>query len=677
MVSRTLLLATALALTAVAQSPKGAAPISMAGLAAEIGDPTSAAYEPAVAFTLRQFSSYDRRSTDPKVATDEGWFANGDQGRFLRVEERGGRREYVMAEAEGPGAVVRLWSADPKGVLRAYVDGGEAPALEVDAADFLGGRTPLAPPPVAGVRGRGWNSFLPIPFARRLKLTLSEERVYYHVGVRSYPAGTSVRSYSAEEAAAAAPAVAEAAARLRASETTKYPSLESAGAMHVFSTELAPGEAKSVDVSNGGKPGVVTWNAVFFGVPPADRAAALRGVVVRWTFDGEPCVEAPLGDLFAAGPGDEAFGSAATGRTKDGVLYSRWPMPFERAATVEYKNFGAQPVALVTQLAIEDPPAGRKALRFHAGWTQELDRRTLPRRDWRVLEATGGAGVFVGCSLGFVNPVRGWWGEGDERFYVDGEAFPSTFGTGTEDFFGYAWCDPTPFVHALHGQPRCDGPGNYGFTTLYRWMLSDRVPFTKSFAFDLEVWHWVDCVASQAMTVFWYGAPGARDGRPPLRPEDLRLPTLPPLKVKRVAGALEGEALKAKADGGAVLPQDLAGFGDERWSGDAQLWWRDAAPGARLEAAFPIAAAGRYRVFAAFTRAPDYGIHRLAVDGVDVGEDRDFYGPDVAPTGEIDLGVFEFSAGDHLLGVRCVGANPAARPGRMFGLDYLRAVLVE
>ncbi len=664
--------------------------VSTASLAAEVGDARAVAFAPVVPFSARQFSSFDRRSTDPRAATDEGWFANGDQGGFLRVETTPRGREFVMAEADGPGAVVRIWSADPQGVLRIYLDGGAEPALAVDCGAFLRGETPHAAPPLAGIRGRGCNAFLPIPYAKHLKMTVDVEKIYYHVNVRTYPAGTSVKSFTASTDAPTKTALAAAAARLTAAESTATGKLKPDGAMNVFTTELGPREEQTTEIKpaeaaapspsgSGTAPspaanvgGLVTWFAVFFAEPPADLTLALRRTVVRWRFDGVDCVDVPLGDFFSAGPGTESFASAVLGRTTDGVFYSRWPMPFQKEAAVSFWNFGDQPVKLGVQTFTEALPPGRTPYLFHADWRQSLDLATRPRQDWRALDVTGGSGAFVGCSLGIANPVRAWWGEGDEKFYVDDEALPSTFGTGTEDFFGYAWCDPTPFRHALHGQPRCDGPGNFGFTSVHRWLLADRVPFTKSFRFDLEIWHWEDCKIGQAATVFWYGDANARTQRKKLGRADLDLPVLPVIKVKRVPGAIEAEKLRVVASSGTVESQDMANWKAETWSGDGQLWWRNAKPKDALTVAFDAPTAGKYRVFFAGTRAPDYGVHKLLVNGVSTGGDRDFYFARVEPTGEILLGTFELKAGENRFEARCAGRNSGAKAGNMFGFDYLR-----
>ena len=96
--------------------------------------------------------------------------------------------------------------------------------------------------------------------------------------------------------------------------------------------------------------------------------------------------------------------------------------------------------------------------RFHAKWHRDAFLPQEPERwiDWPILK-TEGAGRFVGVMLHVWNPRGGWWGEGDEKFFVDGEKFPSTFGTGSEDYFGYAWSSPRLFQHAYHNQTHNDG----------------------------------------------------------------------------------------------------------------------------------------------------------------------------------------------------------------------------
>src|SRR5690606_2236416 len=85
---------------------------------------------------------------------------------------------------------------------------------------------------------------------------------------------------------------------------------------------------------------------------------------------------------------------------------------------------------------------------FHCAWRYDHPIHALGARgtkDWNYIEIQG-KGIYVGDALCVMNPVNDWWGEGDEKIYVDGETFPSHFGTGTEDYYGYAWCSNEKFV---------------------------------------------------------------------------------------------------------------------------------------------------------------------------------------------------------------------------------------
>jgi len=172
-----------------------AEPVALDGLLDEMIDLRALCEFPDPPFTCRQFSSYDRHAESP----EKDWFANGDAGNYIRVEERGGRKEYVMMDAEGPGAVVRIWSANPNGTLRFYLDGNEVPALEGSMKKLLSGAFPGIPKPLSGKRSMGWNLYFPIPYVRHCKVTSDAGGFYYHVGYRTYAEGTTVRSFSMDD----------------------------------------------------------------------------------------------------------------------------------------------------------------------------------------------------------------------------------------------------------------------------------------------------------------------------------------------------------------------------------------------------------------------------------------------------------------------------------------------
>ena len=119
-----------------------------------------------------------------------------------------------------------------------------------------------------------------------------------------------------------------------------------------------------------------------------------------------------------------------------------------------------------------------------------------------------GQGVYVGDALTVFNTVDAWWGEGDEKIFVDGEEFPSSIGTGTEDYYGYAWCRPEKFSHPFIAQPT--GAGNFhpGMTVNMRYRSLDAIPFATEISSNIEMWHWVKTKMNFAMTAFWYVKPG-------------------------------------------------------------------------------------------------------------------------------------------------------------------------
>jgi hypothetical protein len=184
----------------------------------------------------------------------------------------------------------------------------------------------------------------------------------------------------------------------------------------------------------------------------------------------------------------------------------------------------------------------------------------------------------------------------------------------------------------------------------------------------MELWHWeAKCKVNMAVTAYWYARPGAKDEFKPIRAEDAIVRPMPAYAAPKVAGAIEGETMKRLKVTGTAEPQDWSGL-----SGERHLWWHAGMkPGDTLTLAFAAPKAGKYRILARFLRAGDYGIHQLAINGQKAGEPMDFYNPDVRPTREVDLGVFDLKAGDNEFTATVVGANEKAIKTYMLGLDYL------
>ncbi len=632
--------------------------ISMRSILPEMTDLGRMADFPDPPYTCRQFSSYDRASKSPA----QNWFANGDRGHYLRVEDREGRKEYVMMDAEGPGAVVRIWSANPDGVLRIYIDGAEKPALEAPMKDILGGRYPGIPKPIAGERSRGWNLYLPIPYAKHCKITSDKGKFYYHVNYRTYPPQTKVRSFNADQVAAAEAELKDLADKLASPGNLNAP--PPGAETRTFDATVAPGASAVLGSFSGSKAirrFVLRW------APSGDRdEPALRSLVLSMTFDGEQSVEAPLGDFFGAAPGINPFDSLPLSVARDGTMTCRWVMPFRSSAEVKVRNLGKAAAPVRGEIVAAPRQWTDASMRFHAKWRIEHDLPTDPKIDWNYMTAKG-KGVFAGAAFFIDNPVRDWWGEGDEKIYVDGETFPSHFGTGTEDYYGYAWCFPGLFTHAYHNQSRCDGPGNFGRTSVSRFHVLDRIPFNSDFRFDMEIWHWKKCKVNAAVVTYWYARPGATDGFNPVQPDDVALRPIPEYKSAKVKGAIEGEKMRVIEKTGAPEPQDWDGTSEGR-----HMWWKGGQkPGDRLVLGFNVPQAGTYRVFGRFLKAVDYGIAQFAINDRKAGQPIDFYNNGVVVTGEIELGTFDLKEGENRLTVTIVGANEKAQKAFMVGIDYL------
>ena len=597
-----------------------------------------------------QFSSYDRRS-DRGPDEPAAWYANNDRGHYLRVEQRdGAAREYVMVDVEGPGCLVRLWSANPSGTIHFDVDGTRV--WTVDFAQLCSGRLAGVPEPLAGMRARGGNVYLPILFGKQLVVSTSQADLYYLADVARMPRGSSVEAFHPDQLKAHADTLAAAAAG----------GLDEQGWASVWHGDIPAGS-------------LVRWLAVRpkHEVGRTTLLDVLRRARLVVRCGKVTTVDVPLTAYFAAGPDWTPWQGALLGVREDGAGYSRFPMPFPDGGAVDVEVDGdARGVRFDVSLSVQPSAAVEGALRFRADYHLVKAQPTRPFSDHRVLDARG-VGRFVGCSLLVRNPSRIWWGEGDEKLYVDGEAAPSWFGTGTEDYFGYAWCDPTPFTAPFHAQVRCDGPLNFGFTQLHRTHVLDSVPFQRSLRFDLERWHWVEDAAVDYETVaYWYGSEGASSGLPAVPAAAARtLPALAPPAMLSVEGALEGETLPVlSCSGGTHEVQNLAFF-EGRFSRDAHRWWRDGAVGDALVLGVPVAAAGRYKVSVVMTRADDFGRVQLSLGGTALGAPFDGYAETVQPSARLDLGEVTLKAGEQPLRLQLVGKNPKAKERMMVGLDYL------
>ena len=653
-------------------------PVTLDSLLGEMTDGAAIARLPQPEFTCRQASSYDRGTVAPN---QPGWFANNDQNQFIRTEKTiEGRHEKVMLDVDGPGCLVRFWlttDQNKKGTLRIYLDGAAEPALEFPAYNLLSGDLKIGPPlvqPHPGYRadGPGGNTlYLPIPYAKHCKVTweeTSQSSRFYQINYRIYAPGTAVRTFTRADVVAARPAID------RVNTLLANPPDKPSGQLVAMAMELPAGTARELILPHG--PAAV--RRLELRVPAGKLESpelALRSLVLRMECDGETTIWCPVSDFFGSGVGLNPVQSWHRTVLADGTLVCRWVMPYRKSARLAVLNLATAPISVSLKATVDRWAWDDRSMHLHAAWHHEAGLVTPPFRDWNFVTVAG-RGVYVGDTLALFNPVATWYGEGDEKIWVDGELFPSHLGTGTEDYYGFSYAPQPVHLTPFCGQPRYEQPLTQGHNVLYRTRSLDGIPFRHSLKFDIELIPAKKTSLTYAATTFWYAFPGATANIKP-QPEaaTLPIPTLAEtIAATRKPGAIEGETLKvlAKSGGFSLGAQDMGSF-DDRWSNGQHLLGKATAVGDFVEIECSAPDATPRKLVLQATQAPDYGILRFSVNGQTVPATFDGYANAVQPApAPFVLGVFMPRDGKFVIRVEVAGANPAAQGAKyFFGLDYL------
>ena len=249
----------------------------------------------------------------------------------------------------------------------------------------------------------------------------------------------------------------------------------------------------------------------------------MRRLVLRVYWDDEPTpsIEAPLGDFFCNGWIKRALvNSLPVATNPAGGFNCYWEMPFRKKAKITVENLWHDPCGgFFYQVDYTLTQVPDDAAYFHAQY-----RRSNPVEGavHTLLDSVAGQGHYVGTYLAWQVNSNGWWGEGEVKFYLDGDGeFPTICGTGTEDYFGGAWNfdmdgNYVPFSTAFLGLPqilRPDGlyQANLRFG-MYRWHVMDPIRFARDLKVTIQALGWrsnarylplKDDIAS---TSFWYQA---------------------------------------------------------------------------------------------------------------------------------------------------------------------------
>lgn len=428
-------------------------------------------------------------------------------------------------------------------------------------------------------------------------------------------------------------------------------------------------------------PGVIThiW-MTFLGPEPQNWAkqgsANHQEMLLRIFWDGHsrPAVEAPVGDFFANCFGRRSEVVSLPVVVEDADSYNcYWRMPFAKSARIEIVNQSEKPISLLYYNIdwIKKESLPENSPYFYAQYKQEYP--VEKGKDYVILE-TQGKGHYVGTVLAVRSRSPSWFGEGDEKIYVDGESKPSIWGTGTEDYFLSAWGlkrTSTPYF----GVPYFDQWGIVGgHTSAYRWHLSDPIVFNAGLKVTLEHFGWIspdenpdqkshswnEREDDYSSVAFWYqtGAPTFTARAPGA--SERKLPSLERLTV------YARDFAEARYRGaGAAVKQAL-----DLYDGPQLLYQPAEARDAWLEIPFTVKKKEPLRLLLKATRSYDFGRYQACLNGVKLGNPLDFYSDKVVDH-EFHLLDFWPEPGEYVLRLECVGKNPQSS-GYYCGLESLR-----
>jgi len=276
----------------------------------------------------------------------------------------------------------------------------------------------------------------------------------------------------------------------------------------------------------------------------------LKKIVLRmfWDDEASPSVEVPIGDFFGLGLGEYfQFESIPLSVAPDKALNCFFPMPFHKRARLTATNEGSENVdAFYFNIDYQslNKDLSPDTLYFHAqyrqaapakGWTKDWqsnddlainEKKNLDGANNYVWLEAKGQGNFAGVTMSVLQNQDGWWGEGDDMFFVDGEQFPSINGTGSEDYFLGAWdFGNRAFSYRLYGAPVKGSELAGSRSSAYRFHLDSPIPFTKSLKATIEHGHANHRSDDFFSVAYWYQKePHA--SFPPLPKTEERIPRI-------------------------------------------------------------------------------------------------------------------------------------------------------
>ncbi len=417
---------------------------------------------------------------------------------------------------------------------------------------------------------------------------------------------------------------------------------------------LPPGKSIEMPVLEG--PGVITH---IWMTSHAGRVNELNALTLRIYWDGrpQPGVEVPLGEFFGVGQGKPAaIESVPVQVSPTGALTCYWKMPFAKSARIVVSNDNPdRTTGLYWQIDwTELPEVPKGTPYFHARYHQSYPAAA---GDYLIADLEG-SGFYVGTMLSITLGQNGWWGEGDDFFYIDGELVPSLQGTGAEDYFNDAW-GFRPRTGNWFGQPRWQGDRAGDSGASYRWHVLDPVNFSNSLKVTIEhkgnheedtEGFYVERPDFINSVAFWYQVGEPKPGKSIPSYPDRAVPWQNHHLVRAFNKLLFSNNIKPEVQ--------FAGMFGAR----PVVVWSNTEPGAALTVSFPVSDDGEYAIRLTVISGPDYGQFDIELDGKTVVARADFRSVDYDEL-DLALGTHHLQGGEHSISLRSLATEGnLARP---------------
>jgi len=661
--------------------------ITFEHLLKEMTDKSVLTYFPEPYYTLKQFSSYDRRSVSPNK---KNWYANDDWTNFIRKENNNGRREFVMFDAEGPGAIVRFWmtfsgEGATDGTLRIYIDNSKTPLIEENPLKILSENV-LAPAPLSAsvspetdYHKRGHNLYLPIPYSKHCKITYECDAIkikkdkktpsiYYNINYRTYKKGTQVKSLTKEDLINSKQLIEKTAKTLL---NPKFSYIKEYNKYKI----LKPSDKLTIKISEKGR----AISKIKIKIYAKNINQALRSTVLRISFDGNKTVWAPIGEFFGTGYKIHSSKTWYSKVKENGEMEATWLMPFKNTSIIDVLNYGEQEVDISLNAYLTNYKWKSSSMYFGASWHEynkllTASNSNLNNDEWHFdlnYINLNGQGIYVGDAISVFNPINTWWGEGDEKIFVDGEEFPSCIGTGTEDYYGYAWCRYEKFTHPFIAQPIGEGNLNSGLTVNLRYRSLDAIPFKESISSNIEMWDWVVTRLNYSMTAYWYAKPYFKTN---ILPDIKSVKKQVALMPRDIIKPFEGNHGKIEEYNLKVIHCESGHFYikyNNKMSGNIMLSWENINTNSKLKTGFLLKNSGKFKITAYFAKGPDYGKIQISLNDKIINKTLNCYKEGEIKSFPVYLGVFDLKKGENTLSVKFIGQNKSTEKSRKVGIDYL------